>query len=305
MLGLLTRRQTKGVSLEAYSAGILRVRGEVVSSMKSYHAKLKLPVLVVLIRHPKQGLILFGTGLSPDRERRKQRIWDPLMPHSVRYKLKKGGDIVSQLNEANVATGDVKWVILPFLGPESAGMIDSFPNATVVVTRREWEWRKSLLSEGESPGPLDPGSLEGRIRLRLEDLANKPAFGPFENGMDLFKDGAVFLVGLPGRTPGNMGLWVNLDGGPVLLTGGAAYVVDNFLDLALPVKGRFTDLDEYWRSLHIIQAARRDIPQLVVVPGNDLSSLRTASGRSDIGIVGGKKGERRGEKKTLDKWRHF
>ncbi|MDE2290974.1 MAG: hypothetical protein KGL53_02730 [Elusimicrobia bacterium] len=101
--------------------------------------------------------------------------------------------------------------------------------------------------------------------------------------MDLLGDGSLFLVSLPGRTPGTMGLWVNTDGGPVLLTGSAAYVLDNYLDLALPVKGRFHDLDEYWRSLWMIQAAMKGVPRLTVVPGNDLAPLRL-SGRTDIPI---------------------
>jgi hypothetical protein len=78
-----------------------------------------------------------------------------------------------------------------------------------------------------------------------------------------------------------MGAWLNLDGGPALLTGGATFVVDNYLDLRLPVKDKITDLDSYWLSLHIIKAMRRDVPQLVVLPGNDLTPIRLAN-RPDI-----------------------
>ena len=33
---------------------------------------------------------------------------------------------------------------------------------------------------------------------------------------------SLILVALPGRTPGTLGLWANLDGGPALLAGSAA-----------------------------------------------------------------------------------
>ncbi|MFH1723802.1 MAG: hypothetical protein ABII00_04170 [Elusimicrobiota bacterium] len=280
-LGLITGREAGSVTMRVFNTGTIRTRGEAVSALKSYHAKIELDVPVFLIRHSAQGLVLFGTGLSSDAGRRPRSVLDAVRPYAFRYKQKKGRDIVSRLRAGGTAPEDIRWVVVPNLEPDSAGMVDAFPAATVVVSRREWEWRKARVSGGAPPDPLSPASLEGRLRLRLVDLANSPAFGTFENGMDLFGDGSLYLVSLPGRSPGNMGLWANLDGGPVLLTGGVAYVVDNYLDLALPVKERIQDLEEYWRSLHIIRASARGVPRLVVFPGNDLTPL-SLSGRSDI-----------------------
>ena len=158
-------------------------------------------------------------------------------------------------------------------------MLDAFPEAKVVIARSEWDWRKS--KESKPPGPLDPGSFEGKVKFEFVDPRSAPALGAFENGLDLFKDGSLFLVDLPGRSPGNMGLWANLDEGPVLLTGGAAFVLDNTLDLALPVKGKIDDLGDYWRSLHLIRAMSAAVPRLVVFPGNDLTPLKLVR-RKDI-----------------------
>jgi len=279
-LGLITNRRVRTLSLEVFNTGRIRTRGEVVSALKSYHAKVRLDIPVFLVRHPEQGILLFGTGLSPDRARWEQHAWDPLLPKSFVYGQKKGSDIVAQLAAAGISSATVRWVILPFLSPETAGMVDAFPEAAVAVSEREWEWARSRQKPGVEQ-PLSPEVLEGDIRLKLQDISNAPGFGPFENGLDLFADGSVYLVGLPGRTPGNMGLWLNLDNGPVLLTGGAAYVIDNYLDLALPIKERIGDLEEFWRSLHIIQSAQRDVPQLIVFPGNDLTPLKLFK-RADI-----------------------
>ncbi|TBR22774.1 MBL fold metallo-hydrolase [bacterium] len=284
-LSLTSGRTAESVRLDALATGQVRTRGETVSSMKSWHAKLKLDAPAFVVRHSSAGVVLFGTGLSPDPARRPENLLSVVEQRPWTYARKKGQDAVSQLAAMGIAAEDVRWVLLSSLEPEQAGMVEAFPEASVVVSRREWEWRKGKLKPADKGYALSPEALEAALgpRLKLVDLSDKPAFGPFENGLDLFADGALILVALPGRTPGTLGLWANLDDGPLLMTGSAAYVLDNYLDLALPVQGRFDDLEEYWRSLQCIKAAMRGVPRLTVVPGNDLTPLRL-SGRKDIPI---------------------
>lgn len=286
---MIGQRAAKSVTLEAFNTGTLRARGEGVSSLKSYQSKLDLPVPAFLIRHSSRGLVLFGTGLSPERERRPDNellsaaLFLASSDYSFRYKQRRKQDLVRSLVRAGVDPEEVGTVIVPYWGPETAGMVDAFPKARVLVNRREWEWRSGLERGGREPGPLDPARFGDKLALELVDLHNAPAFGAFENGLDLFGDKSLFLVGLPGRTPGNMGLWANLDQGPVLLAGGAAFVVDNYLDRALPIKQKMHDLEEYWLSLHLIRAMLDAVPRLLVVPGNDLSPLRILK-RPDVAL---------------------
>lgn len=284
-LALTSGRRADSVRLDALATGQVRTRGETVSSMKSWHAKLKLDAPAFVVRHSSAGVVLFGTGLSPDAGRRPDNYLSVLEQRPWTYSRKKGQDAVSQLASMGIGVEDVRWVVLSSLEPEQVGMVDAFPEATVVVSRREWEWRKGRMKPTDKAWPLSPESLEAALgaRLQLVDLSDKPSFGPFENGLDLFADGSLILISLPGRTPGTLGLWANLDEGPILMTGSATYVLDNYLDLALPVQGRFDDLEEYWRSLHCVRAAMRGVPRLVVVPGNDLTPLRL-SGRKDVPI---------------------
>lgn len=284
-LALTSGRRADSVRLDALATGQVRTRGETVSSMKSWHAKLKLDAPAFVVRHSSAGVVLFGTGLSPDAARRPDNYLSVLEQRPWTYSRKKGQDAVSQLASMGIGVEDVRWVVLSSLEPEQIGMVDAFPEAQVVVSRREWEWRKGRMKPTDKAWALSPEALEAALgsRLQLVDLSDKPSFGPFENGLDLFSDGSLVLISLPGRTPGTLGLWVNLDEGPILMTGSATYVLDNYLDLALPVQGRFDDLEEYWRSLYCIKAAMRGVPRLTVVPGNDLSPLRL-SGRKDVPI---------------------
>jgi len=278
---LVNDRRAQSVTMDVFRAGAIKVRGEAVSSLKSYHSKIEMDVPVFLIRHSSAGYILVGTGLSTDKSRRKENILDAFLPYSFAYRLKRKEDIVTQLARFGIAENEIRWIFLPYLDIDTGGMLDAFPEATVVLSRAEWEYRKSLQKPGAAGGFLSPSAMEARLRIEPADVGLAPGFGSFENGLDFFGDGSVYLVSLPGRTPGNFGVWVNLDEGPVLLTGGATYVVDNYLDRALPVKGKLVDLEDYWRSLHIIRAMRQSMPRLQIFAGSDLSSLAVPR-RSDL-----------------------
>lgn len=264
---LIVKRRADSLTLSVYNTGWVRTRGAAVSSMKSWSAKVRLDVPVFLIKHPSRGYVLFDTGLSTSTARRI----DPgfLAGFFVKFRSEPGRDIVSQLRASGVDLAEVRTILLSHLHRDHAGLADAFPQATVVVSRKEWDSQQAR---------------EYRWRPRLVDLSTAPPFGAFDHGIDLFEDGTVFLVDLPGHTPGNMGAWLNLDGGPVLLAGGAAWVIDNYMDLALPVRRGIADLNAYWRSLHIIRAMQEAVPRLVVFPGHDLAP-RTLSQRDDLPLV--------------------
>ena len=105
-------------------------------------------------------------------------------------------------------------------------------------------------------------------------MDEQPSFGPFIHAMDLFGDGSIYLSDLAGKTFGSMGVLVMLDGGPVMLTGDAALVIDNYLDLALPLKSQVEDLGLFWRSLHMLRALREAVPLTAIVPGHELRALK-------------------------------
>ena len=84
------------------------------------------------------------------------------------------------------------------------------------------------------------------------------------------------LLDLAGHTVGSMGLWLNLDSGPVLLTGDAAWVVDNYRDLSLPITWHIFDVRRYWRRLIAIRRTQESAPELLIFPGHDLGPVRGA-----------------------------
>lgn len=292
-LELINRRQVSGISMEVFNTGRVRTRGEVVSSMKSWHSEVVLDAPAFLIRHPKEGLILFDTGLSSQTPHKANLLMSIVDPAALQYEAASGQDILSQLRDNGLNQNEIRWIMLSHLHEDHCGMVAAMPQAGVMVSREEWDTSKERWAQKGGAPPAWAQSLEGR--LKLVDFDSKPAFGPMVHAEDAFGDGSVYLTDLPGHTPGNMGALLVLDGGPVLLAGDAAAVVDNYLDLALPLRPQIEDLSQYWRSLHIIRALIDSIPRLVVVPGHDLVTVRIAQ-RSDMPIHEGRSKKRRSKR---------
>ena len=99
-----------------------------------------------------------------------------------------------------------------------------------------------------------------------------------------FNDGTIFLVDLAGHTAGNMGAWLSLDEGPVLLAGDASWILDNHQDLALPLKFHIYDLAQYWRRLYQMRVMQEALPRLVIFPGHDLAPLKLQP-RGDVTLA--------------------
>ena len=208
---LIARRKVDGLRVEIFVIGEGKVRGNLLSELKSPEARLTPPLMAVLIRHPKEGAVLFGAGLPEDMgglgARRLRGA--ALAP----FKEKIGGDIVSRLSGRGVTPEDVKWVILPDLAPEWAGRPGAFPNASIVVSSQAWANPKRRALERDLP---DPRAFIPEERLKLQDFSQKPPYGTFDHGIDLFSDGTVILIDLDGGAAGGMGVWVNLDSGSIL-----------------------------------------------------------------------------------------
>lgn len=276
---LIARRKVDGVRVEVLVIGAGQVRGNLLSELKSPESRLKPPLMAVLIRHPKEGAILFGAGLPEDMGGLGARRLrgSALSP----FTELPGRDIVSRLANRGVKQEDVRWVILPDLAPEWSGRTGAFPNATIVLSSEAWVNPKRRALEKDMP---DPRAFIPEERLKLQDFSEKQPYGTFAHGIDLFSDGTIVLLDLEGGAAGGMGVWVNMDSGSMLLTGPAAFVYDNIFDAALPDDKFVVDLSSFAWNARAMRLAQEAVPRLVILPAHDLSTLKL-SPRPDIELV--------------------
>ncbi|MBO9559391.1 MAG: MBL fold metallo-hydrolase [Caulobacter sp.] len=170
------------------------------------------PNLTGLILHPSEGAVLFDTGYDPAfltaTEPFPERLYRWLTP--PRFGPEE--PVRQQLSRYGLSPKDVRWVILShFHGDHIAGL-GGFPDARIVCARAGLRaataggpWRAL---RGGVLQSLIPADLDSRVTF-FEDLPPVPlptACRPFAEGADLFGDGALLAVPLPGHCPGHWGL---------------------------------------------------------------------------------------------------
>ncbi len=217
------------VALYAFTCGwiTMPLRSFIADEVKT---PLRVPVPAWLIEHEK-GLAVFDTGLG--------------VPAATALNGMKGvaaefdalADVGARLKAAGFDPGAVKWIINSHLHSDHSGGNASLPNATVVIQGAELEAARAG-GEAYEGGVFDAGHPV----LKL-------------NGdHDLFGDASVMIFPTPGHTPGHQSVRIQLDGGPVVLTGDCCYMRRTLDDLALP---RITaDPETHLKSIKALRALR-------------------------------------------------
>jgi glyoxylase-like metal-dependent hydrolase (beta-lactamase superfamily II) len=99
-----------------------------------------------------------------------------------------------------------------------------------------------------------------------------PSYAGFRFSYDLFGDGSIMLVPLPGHTAGNTGMFINRsNGSPLFLIGDAAWVSQNYLRPATmhPIIWRLVTGDDATArqtllDLHHFSRQHPDIPLIAM-----------------------------------------
>ncbi len=203
--------------LRGYICGQTRFRLSQVFRGASREVRI-FPSAVFLYRHPSGALVLFDTGYPPSMAGAglKGAIYDRVLPSRVGEEE----TVDRRLRADGVAPDDVQFVILSHLHPDHIGGVRHFPRATFVLGGAQAEaLEKSRLTEVVFPGLLPDwfGSAPKRI-LDSADLATAQRRGIA--GHDLFGDGRLLVVPLPGHSRGHLGALVE---DRVLLAGDAAW----------------------------------------------------------------------------------
>lgn len=186
----------------------------------------QLPAMFALIEHPQRGTVLFDTGYSPRYFTGTRRFPHVVYRVAVPVQVDAEQTAAAQLRRRGVAPDEVGWVIISHFDPDHCGGLGDFPSARVVCSRLAWQWLRS------EAGPLHirlrilPNHLPRDLdrRVHLVDEPSGPAVGDVFPTADLFGDGSILLVSLPGHAPGQMGAVVLLgDGRRLLLAADACY----------------------------------------------------------------------------------
>lgn len=229
----------------------------------------------VLIRHPK-GLVAvdpaFGTTIATDV--RRSPPWFKIIAGEGRTKK----PLVQLLDEVGLRAQDVDVALLTHAHWDHTGALRDLPRARVLMQKDELAFVRGLeryVESGAMPHHFD----FDQSRISTFTFTG-PAYEGFEASYDIFGDGSIVAVPLPGHTPGSVGYFVNA--GPErrwLLIGDTAWSIEGVRQpvhknpLVRPTVD--SDLDTLGESLAFLHAFQKQRPDVKIVPAHDLSVLES------------------------------
>ncbi len=222
--------------------------------------------VAVLVEHPN-GCLLFDTGLGLKVDQQfgsEMSLWaKPVFAYA------HANPAATQLQAAGLAAPDR--IFLSHAHWDHASAIVDFPQAEVWVPDAE----RSAATRGQPPAYL-PSQLNDAGTRWHPFTFSGPAIAGFDASFDVFVDGSVVLLPLPGHTPGSTGLLITVpDGHRYFFIGDTVW---NHLGLELPAP-KFSvsslivdaDRDATFAAVLKVRALQDANPGLIVVPAHDAS----------------------------------
>jgi len=233
------------------------------------------PALFAIIEHPTQGLLLWDTGYAPRFFAATRRFPWRIMRYITPAEITEEDAVVSQLRALGYDPAKVKAVILSHFDPDHFGGLRDFPDVPIYCSWRAWADVRGRTGLAAVKARLLPDHLPEDIagRLKLLPDPDGPPIASFDASLDLFGDGSIRLVDLPGHAPGQLGAFIRRqpDGEDLFLAADAcwnlaaieasSYRGGAHRLLAVDKKAQ----DETYRKLRQLHA---DWPELRIVPAH-------------------------------------
>lgn len=239
---------------------------------------------VALLRHPTQGYILWDTGYAARMFDVTRRLPFSIYARITPLRLDPALALVNQLPRMQVAPADIQWIILShFHADHIAGLLD-FPQAHIVCSTEAYQVIAAAqgfraLRKAFIPA-LMPTDFTSRARM-LSDFSGAPL--PFlGRTVDLFNDGSLLAMRLPGHARGQIGVLANSTRGPVLLAADSCWLSRSYRERRAPPRIANLILDDPRATrktidaLHVFAVARPDVN---IIPTHCPDAFRRETGK--------------------------
>lgn len=216
--------------------------------LRSGKRRIWLPVFTYLIEHPK-GLVLFDTAWHTDvRERPVRHESFPLW-FASKPELPLGQAVSERLRAMGYGPSDVNHVILSHMDVDHASGLTLVKDA-----RHIWASGEELTAAKSGDIRYCNKKLWKNIPIAPIPFAEDSAV-PYGKSWDVFGDGTVKALFMPGHSAGSVVLEIQNNGRFVLLVGDTGYSKSSWEELRLP--GPVYSRDCLLRSLKWVDAAFR------------------------------------------------
>ncbi|GIO12691.1 Zn-dependent hydrolase [Cohnella xylanilytica] len=223
-----TDRPTVPVELLLLSAGYC-LHPEFVTLRGGSMRPAAYPAGFACIRHPSRGWILFDTGYSARFRELTASLPYSLYRRLTPVRLSEEATAVRQLAKLGIGAKDVGYVILSHFHADHIGGARDFPDARFLYPQAAYDAVRALgpvraTRAGFIAGLLPDAFADAATPIEREAQAADPGEGaPFQGCLDLFGDGSLISVPLPGHAAGQIGLLLSTANSRVLLCADASW----------------------------------------------------------------------------------
>ncbi len=180
--------------------------------------KIRCHSIAALLRHPEQGSMLFDTGYAPRILEATRAFPYFLYRLATPLRLRPELAVEAQLSRWGLVPGDIRRIVISHFHADHVAGLRDFPQAQFIALRiafNDVRLRRgfSALKRAFIPSLLPPDFSRRAVLLPPFEGPPLPGLGATH---DLFNDGSVQLVELPGHARGQVGMLANTEQGKVL-----------------------------------------------------------------------------------------
>jgi len=234
------------------------------------HAPRDLAVLVHWVHHPRFGDFLIDAGFDDSFAKHPpygnyseaMRLFNWV--NSVTNRQEPGEDLSAQLTRLHVHP---KAVLFTHLHPDHTGGVPALgPQTEFVFGKAE----ASFLARAAVAN-----HFSGKSKFLGTDFSAAPAMAPLGPSVDLFGDGSLWAVSVPGHTDDDIAYLIN-GSEPVLLTGDASHFAWAFKTGIAPRGWNKAGTARGYESLKQLRDFARSYPSVKIIYGHeeDISNSR-------------------------------
>jgi glyoxylase-like metal-dependent hydrolase (beta-lactamase superfamily II) len=224
-----------------------------------------------LIEHPTEGYILFDTGYTNRFYSATKNYPNKIYAQITKVHISPEQEVKAQLEANGISPHSIKHIFISHFHADHIGGLKDFPNATfhassIAVNQmrkvsKTFAFTKGILKD------LIPDDFMNRLSLIDEKLKVELPF--LGIAYDLFGDGYLTAVPLPGHARGQMGLLLSTNKQSYFLISDACWLKETYIKGTLPspiVRLFFDSWSDFKSSLKKIMHFHKKEPKTIIVP---------------------------------------
>lgn len=237
------------------------------------------PAMFIHIEHPKFGHILYDTGYSKKFKEVTSSYPNKLYALITPVYVNDNECALEKMKSRGVNPEDISYIILSHFHADHIGGINDFPKAKFIYLKSDYENIKHLkgfraLLNGFIP-ELIPRDFEQRS-IKIDEKYRTKNYNSkieslFEYSYDLFQDGSVIAVDLPGHTSSQMGLYLRGEDKEYLLVADSCWLSKSIRENKGPSfisKLIVHNSKEYHKTLSKLHLLYKSNPEIEQIPSH-------------------------------------